>query len=74
MTLAALTHGVDPPRVHHTLLRQSQDVGVPDADIDNEGFPFNELFKDCRGGVAILLTQTNGTKARPNGIKWDKNG
>ena len=44
MTLAALTHGVDPPRVHHTLLRQGQDVGVPDADIDNEGFPFNELF------------------------------
>ena len=44
MTLAALTHCVDPPRVHHTLLGQGQDMGVPDADIDNEGFPFNELF------------------------------
>ena len=67
MTLAALTHCVDPPRVHHTLLRQGQDVGVPDADIDNEGFPFNELFKDCRGGVAILLTLQNGIKREKMG-------
>ena len=67
MTLAALTHSVNPPRVHHTLLRQGQDVGVSNADIDNEGFPFNQLFQDCREGVAILLTLQNGTN-------WDKTG